>query len=296
MKVKDYSISGEEFELLYRGDLMMLETFPQPTLKNLPKYYLSENYISHSDNKRNFFEIVYHLVKVISLRRKLRIINSSSPKEKNLLDSGCGTGDFLLAAKKNNWNVIGIEPNEKARKIANRKTNNAVFGVEHIQKLKPHYFDVITLWHVLEHIPKYEDYLSLLKKLLKPEGTLIIAVPNFKSYDAHFYKNYWAGYDVPRHLWHFSKESISKLAKRQDMEVVKILPLFFDAYYVSLLSEKYKHGIMNPIKGLFVGWYSNLKAKRNGEYSSLIYLIKNRQETFLGRYLKDLSEICDIGP
>lgn len=280
IKVKDHAVTGEVFQLLYNDDLEMLETRPQPPLEKLPNYYNSDNYISHSDYKRNFFERVYHLVKKISLKRKLGLINSTLPNDKCLLDIGCGTGDFLLTAIQDNWNVIGIEPNEKARQIANIKTNNAVFGAEKIHQLETGKFNVITLWHSLEHIPEFEDYMNNLKKLLKPGGALIIAVPNFRSYDAIFYNNFWAGFDVPRHLWHFSRKTIAELARRKNMVVDQILPLIFDAYYVSLLSEKYKYGRMNFVKGVLIGWYSNLKAKRTGEYSSLIYILKTNENVF----------------
>ena len=133
----------------------------------------------------------------------------------------------------------------------------------------------ITLWHVLEHLPKLEEHIKIFKKLLKPTGTLIIAVPNFKSHDANYYESYWAAYDVPRHLWHFSRNSIQKLFAREDMKLKKFLPMKFDSYYVSLLSEKYKNGKMNPIKALWIGFRSNLKAKNTKEHSSLIYIIKN---------------------
>ncbi|MGR7812760.1 class I SAM-dependent methyltransferase [Lacinutrix undariae] len=275
--LKDYSVSGEEFQLQYNEDLQMLETFPMPSLSKLPEYYKSEDYISHTDTKRNLFEKAYHVVRSMSLKRKLRLINSFTSEDKNLLDIGCGTGDFLQFVKQHDWKVSGVEPNEAARKIANSKTNNAVFDIDKLSQFKPESFDVITLWHVLEHLPNLELQISTFKKLLKPNGTLIIAVPNYKSYDAQYYKNFWAAYDVPRHLWHFSKTSISKLVGRETMEVVKIFPMPFDAYYVSLLSEKYKTGKMNYIKAFFIGFKSNRKARREGEYSSLIYTIKNRE-------------------
>ena len=272
--VKDYSVSGEEFQLLYNKEFDLLETHPQPSPEKLREYYNSEDYISHTDNRRNLFEQLYHFVKMISLKRKLKIINGFSSEGMKLLDFGCGTGDFLKIAQENNWDGIGIEPNDRAREIANRKTNSSVFLPIHISKLKSNSFDVITLWHVLEHLPKFEDQFSQFESLLKPNGALIIAVPNFKSFDANYYQNFWAAYDVPRHLWHFSKNSISKLADLYDMKITKILPLKFDAYYVSLLSEKYKTGKMKPIKSFWTGFRSNLQAKRNLEYSSLIYIIK----------------------
>jgi len=275
LTLKDHSVSGEEFQLVHNKELDLLETFPQPQAEKLSDYYKSENYISHTDTKRNLLEKVYHLVRSVSLKRKLKLINSFKSESKNLLDIGCGTGDFLETALKAKWNITGIEPNAQARQIANSKTNNAVYEIEELAKLKPNSFDVITLWHVLEHLPNLEMHTTLFKSLLKPKGTLVIAVPNFKSYDAEHYKNFWAAYDVPRHLWHFSKTSISQLFKKEDLKLVKTLPMSFDAYYVSLLSEKYKSGFMNPLKAFWVGFRSNMKARSSKEYSSHIYILKS---------------------
>jgi len=275
LKVEDHSVSGEIFRLIYNENYGFLETYPQPSEQNISEYYKTEDYISHTDAKRNLLERVYHIVRSISLKRKLKLINSFKSEEKNLLDIGCGTGDFLQIAQKNNWSVSGIEPNEQAREIANKKTNESVFKTEQLLNFKKQSFDVITLWHVLEHLPKLEDHVSVFKNLLKENGTLIIAVPNHKSYDAKYYKKFWAAFDVPRHLWHFNKTSISNLFGTKKMNVVKTLPMKFDAYYVSLLSEKYKSGFMNPLKAFWIGLRSNLKARHSGEFSSLIYIIKN---------------------
>lgn len=272
--VKDFSVSGEKFQLLYNRELDMLETFPRPDAEKLSDYYKSEDYISHTDSKRNLLELVYHSVRKVALKRKMKLINSLHSGSKSLLDIGCGTGDFLELAKKGGWNVTGIEPNGQARQIANSKTDNSIFETGYLGNLKPNSFDVITLWHVLEHLPDLEMHIILFKSLLRPNGTLVIAVPNFKSYDASYYKMFWAAYDVPRHLWHFSRTTIQELFKTKQLKLVKTLPMIFDAYYVSLLSEKYKSGYMNPLKAFWVGWKSNHKAKQTKEYSSHIYILK----------------------
>ena len=274
LNVKDHSVSGEVFQLLLNKELDMLETFPKPVGEKLSDYYKSEDYISHTNAKRNLFEKIYHLVRTVSLKRKLKLINSFQSEGRGLLDIGCGTGDFLETAKKNNWNVVGIEPNEQARSVANFKTNNSVFDIQHLETLNKNSFDVITLWHVLEHLPNLKDHIETFKKLLKPDGTLVIAVPNYKSYDAQFYKSFWAAYDVPRHLWHFSKDSIRKIFNKSGFELIEIKPMVFDSFYVSLLSEKYKKGYMNHFRAFWVATLSNLKARRTREYSSLIYILK----------------------
>lgn len=271
-KTKDYSVSKEVFELHYNSEFDMLVTFPKPSLDDLPRYYESEDYISHTDGKRSIFEKVYHAVKGIALRKKLKLINSLSNKGA-LLDIGAGTGDFLSVAKKDNWNVTGIEPNSKAKSIAIQK---GVSFADDLSTLENNSFDVITMWHVLEHVPNLEENISELKRLVKPSGTIIIAVPNYKSFDAKYYQEFWAAFDTPRHLWHFSKIAIKKLFAKQNLELLEVLPMKFDSYYVSLLSEKYKTGKMNYLNAMWIGWKSNRYGKSKKEYSSHIYILKNQ--------------------
>ena len=272
IKVKDNSVSKESFELLIDDELQLLKTHPQPSLETLPKYYESEDYISHTDGKRSLFEKLYQIIKSYSLNKKVSLINSFHSQKGSLLDIGAGTGDFLATANKAGWQITGIEPNEKAKTISISK---GVSFIENLDDSPSHSFDVITMWHVLEHVPDLNKQIVDLKRLLKPNGTIIIAVPNYKSFDAKYYGAFWAAYDVPRHLWHFSKIAIEKLFAKENMKLIKILPMIFDSFYVSLLSEKYKNGKMNFIKAFYIGFKSNIKAKRNFEYSSHIYVIKN---------------------
>lgn len=270
-KVKDYSVSKEIFELHHNPEYDLLITFPKPSLEKLPSYYESDDYISHTDGKRSLFERAYHFIKGIALKNKLKLINEQSPKGK-LLDIGAGTGDFLVIAKNDGWNTTGIEPSAKAKAIA---INKGVTFAESLAELESNSFDVITMWHVLEHVPNLEEYITELKRLVKPSGTIVIAVPNFKSFDADYYGKFWAAFDVPRHIWHFSKTAIEKLFAEKEMKLVEVLPMKFDSFYVSLLSEKYKTGKMNFVRAFFVGWKSNLSGKKTKEFSSHIYIIKN---------------------
>lgn len=273
LNVKDYSVSQETFELLHDEELDMLITHPQPSLEKLPSYYESVDYISHTDGNKSLFEKMYQFVKSIALKNKLKLINSQSTKGR-ILDIGAGVGDFLSVAKNDGWQTIGIEPSEKAKAIA---INKGVSFVENLSELESNSFDVITMWHVLEHVPDLENQIKELKRLIKPSGTVIIAVPNFKSYDASHYRIFWAAYDIPIHLWHFSKTAIQKLFAKEKLELVKVLPMKFDSFYVSLLSEKYKTGKMNFIKAFYVGLKSNWKGNQNSEYSSHIYILKNTE-------------------
>ncbi|MBL7886338.1 MAG: class I SAM-dependent methyltransferase [Flavobacterium sp.] len=271
LNVKDHSVSQETFELLYDEEMDMLITHPQPSLEKLPSYYESPDYISHTDGEKSFFEKMYQFVKGIALKNKLNLINSLSQKGK-ILDIGAGVGDFLMTAKKDGWQIVGIEPSEKAKAIAQQK---GVSFVNDSKEIESQSLDVITMWHVLEHVPNLDEQITELKRMIKPDGTIIIAVPNFKSFDANYYKEFWAAYDVPIHLWHFSKTAIQKLVAKEQLELVQILPMKFDSFYVSLLSEKYKTGKMNYLKAFWIGLQSNRYGKANSEYSSHIYVIKN---------------------
>jgi 2-polyprenyl-3-methyl-5-hydroxy-6-metoxy-1,4-benzoquinol methylase len=274
IKVNDHSVSKETFELFRDENLDLLATFPVPNPENLSRYYESEDYISHTDGKRSLFEKAYHFVKNIALKNKTDLINKLQKDKGNLLDIGAGTGDFLATAKASGWQVTGTEPNEKAKSIAAQK---GIALLENTANFESHSFDTITMWHVLEHIYDPEVQIRELKRLLKPEGTIIIAVPNFNSFDAKHYGEFWAAYDVPRHLWHFSKTAIRKLVENENLVLKQILPMKFDAFYVSLLSEKYKTGHMNFVKAAWIGMKSNLYAAKNMEYSSHIYVIENKQ-------------------
>ncbi len=272
LDVKDHSISKEEFHLLRDETIDLVFTYPQPIEEKLATYYESEDYISHTDGKRSLFEKAYQFVKNIALKRKLKLINELQSSKGILLDVGTGTGDFLSQAKQNGWQIIGVEPNEKAKNIALTKD---VTYIDSTSELEDHSVDVVTMWHVLEHVPDVGAQIKELKRLLKPTGKIVIAVPNFNSYDAKYYGKFWAAYDVPRHLWHFSRQSIEKLFEREKLQLVETRPMLFDAFYVALLSEKYKTGNMNFISAFLVGLKSNWKARSTTEYSSHIYIIKN---------------------
>lgn len=276
MQCKDHSVSRETFSLFKDAERDLLVTLPQPSEKNLPDYYQSEDYISHTDSKRNLLEIAYQLVKQFSLKRKLKLVTRINQGQGRILDVGCGTGDFLQACEQKGWSIAGIEPNEKARQLASTKTNFKDYQrtVEELIESNPESFDVITMWHVLEHVPNLVDFIDKIKSLLKPNGVLVVAVPNFNSWDAKHYNSFWAAYDVPRHLWHFSRKSMERIFSEFDMKILEELPMKFDSFYVSLLSEKYKKGKQNFFSAFYQGLRSNQKAGRSGEYSSLIYLIK----------------------
>lgn len=269
LNCKDYLVSEETYEIMLNQENEMLVTSPIPA--DLEKYYDSEDYQSHHNQKKTFLNFIYNTVKKRSFRKKESLFQSGNCR-KSILDIGAGTGEFLLYCKDLDHIVTGTEPSASARKVAEQ---NGIHLHESIDEVINQKFDVITMWHVLEHIPNLFECLFQLKSMLKEDGKLIIAVPNFKSYDANYYKEFWAVYDVPRHLWHFSQKSIKNLFSSVKMNVVKTHPMKYDSFYVSLLSEKHKTGRTNYLKAFWVGFKSNRAASKTSEYSSLIYELEH---------------------
>jgi len=269
MKVKDHFLSQEIFEIKASKYDGILETYPKPRGNKLAEYYDSSEYISHQTESKSLKDLVYNLVKSLMLKRKKSWILDYCNSGK-ILDVGAGTGDFLNTFEDKNWAKFAIEPSPKLQNTLFKK-NIAVLA--NLDDFDENSFDVITLWHSLEHISNLEQTLLSLKKVLKNDGVIFVAVPNYKSYDAKYYKNFWAAWDVPRHLWHFSRNGIKKIFREYSLKCEEEKGLKFDSYYVSLLSEKYKaKGIV--ARSFYIGYLSNLKANRNNEFSSVLYVLK----------------------
>lgn len=272
---KDYFLSGEDFAIVKCAQCGFRFTNPRPLANELGRFYESTDYISHSNSRQGIFAMAYQQVRKYTLRQKYLLI-SKFHKNASILDIGCATGQFLNYMSEMGWKTTGIEPDTKTRTRAQDEFGLEVYGEEQLGFFEKESFDVITMWHVLEHVAALDNRMEQLRKLLKPEGTIIVAVPNCESPDAVTYGKFWAGYDLPRHLYHFSKKDITALAGKYNFRVETVLPMKFDSYYVSLLSEKYKHGRMRFIPALWNGFWSNNKAGRNNNYSSLIYILKTK--------------------
>lgn len=276
LTAKDYTVSSENFDVLVCNDCTIAFTQNVASQEHIGKYYQSQNYISHSDTKDGFISKVYHSVRNITLVSKLKLVQNVTRKAKgNLLDVGAGTGAFTNTMLQAGWNVTALEPDDIARSKAKSKYGLELRSPSELFTQTAESFDAITLWHVLEHIHTLKDYLKQFQAILKKDGRLVIAVPNYTSYDANYYKEFWAGYDVPRHLYHFSPASMEVLAKQFGFVIEATKPMWFDSVYVSMLSEQYKTGKQNLVKAFFVGMMSNLKALFNSKKcSSVIYILK----------------------
>jgi 2-polyprenyl-3-methyl-5-hydroxy-6-metoxy-1,4-benzoquinol methylase len=275
LSAKDYTVSGEEFEIWECRNCTQRFTQNVPEEKEIGKYYQSENYISHSDTSKGLINNLYHKVRKRTIIQKRKLIeNATGKKRGNILDVGAGTGAFLNEMKTANWNCDGIEPDKTAREKAAELYHLNLKEAEKLYLLSPQSFDAITLWHVLEHVHELHKYVEQLKNLLSAEGKLFIAVPNYTSGDEKIYNQYWAAYDVPRHLYHFSPKAMEVLLNAHGLNIEEIKPMWYDSVYVSMLSEKNKTGDSHPLKAFVNGIISNLEAvSDHSKCSSLIYIV-----------------------
>ncbi|MFT3980932.1 MAG: class I SAM-dependent methyltransferase [Ferruginibacter sp.] len=278
LHAKDYTVSQESFSLIQCNNCGFVFTQDIAPQEEIGRYYQSQDYISHSDTKQGMINKLYHRVRKITLAGKRKLVSVETGLTKgSLLDVGCGTGAFLHEMKQAGWSITGLEPDDTAREKALELYNIQAKPSHELFNLEPAGFDAITMWHVLEHVHQLNEYVAQLDKLLKPGGRLFIAVPNYTSGDAAHYKESWAAYDVPRHLYHFSPKSMQVLMQRHGLQVKKVKPMWFDSFYVSMLSEQYKNGKGNMIGAVWNGFISNAKALFNKERcSSLIYIVSKQ--------------------
>lgn len=269
----DHTATHEVFHVKHCERCGLGITSPRPPVSEAGRYYASTQYISHAATSRSFFDTIYLIIRRFTVRRKFQLIKPFLSSH-GLLDYGCGTGAFLHEVGKHHARVLGVEPSAEARK--NSSTPSAI--VPSLEELPPGPFDVITLWHVIEHVYPLKETLRQLKQKLADSGAIFIAVPNYLSADAKQYGKHWAAYDVPRHLWHFSPQSMATFLQGEGLRVTQILPMKLDAFYVSLLSERYAHpehsGVIRVLRALWNGFRSNLAARRGTNYSSLIFVVQ----------------------
>jgi len=273
--VQDFTVSKEMFSLNTCSSCSFLFTSNPPDKFSIGKYYQSDTYISHTDGKKGFVEQVYQLVRKRTVSGKRKLVQDAVNKiQGTILDYGCGTGAFLHEMNSCGWSIMGIEPDAGARAKAEKATSSTIFLPDQLSDLESCEFDAVTMWHVLEHVHDLDWTIQQVKRVLKPSGKLFIAVPNNDAFDANYYGKFWAAYDVPRHLYHFTPATMKVLMNKHGFNIIETKPMWFDSFYVSMLSEKYKTGKMNYITAFFVGLLSNLNALfHKGKCSSQIYVI-----------------------
>ena len=275
---RDHFTTGEVFDVYECSDCSLIWTLNPPTPDCMGAYYDTDAYISHSNTKQGIVNKVYHLVRSFMLYKKALLIEKHTPtKPGSLLDIGAGIGLFCNYMRKRGWQIEGIEPSVKARSYAQECYNLKLKDVSHLSKLPKESKDIVTLWHVLEHIPNMNEELSLIHSIIKPGGKLVLALPNPASFDASVYKEFWAAYDVPRHLWHFKALALTRLLEKYNFRLIDLKTMPFDGFYISILSEQHKKNSFAFLKGGWTGLKGWLKSQRRKEKSSsLIYIFEKK--------------------
>jgi SAM-dependent methyltransferase len=274
---KDFCVSHEDFKVVRCTNCGFGFTENAPDVSKIGEYYEHTDYVSHTDTKEGLFFNIYHKVRSFMLGQKRTYINKHTAVN-NILDIGAGTGYFVNHMQSHGTAVTGFEPDNDAR--AQAKKN---FGIELEPSLegilgRNEVFDAISMWHVLEHVHDLKEYFGHFQQLIKTRGVLAIAVPNYSSFDGRFYKKFWAAYDLPKHLWHFSPDSIKLLAQSNGFDHLQSYAMPFDPFYIALLSEGHKQsGGGGKIRALFIGMTSFLKGFFNPEKaSSVVYVFRKR--------------------
>jgi 2-polyprenyl-3-methyl-5-hydroxy-6-metoxy-1,4-benzoquinol methylase len=270
IELKDYFLTQEAFEIKRDAVSGILKTLPQPD--SVDRYYESEDYLSHSSERKSFFARCYDYAKGANLRGKLKLFQKYV-KQGAVLDIGAGMGDLVRTLNENGFRARGVEPNAGARKAA---LINQVELAERVDQINHSKFAAVSMYHVLEHVPDITQQKQQIVDLLAPEGILILALPNYESLDAKWFGKHWAGYDVPRHLFHFNRNAVHYFFK-DEFEIIGTHPLWFDSLYVSILSVRYKKWPLAFVCGIFIGLLSNLAAIFTKEYSSVTYVLKKRK-------------------
>ncbi|MDR0505951.1 MAG: class I SAM-dependent methyltransferase [Dysgonamonadaceae bacterium] len=251
---------------------VLTQNFPDEN--EIGRYYDVPEYISHSDTQKGIVNLLYHFVRKLSLRSKAGLVKKVSGKTTgDLLDIGAGTGYFLNRMKTDGWKISGVEKSASAREYAEKKFCFTIHPPEYLPQLPECSQDIVSLWHVLEHLEKLNETMQIIHKLMKDNGTAIIALPNLNSVDARYYKENWAAYDVPRHLWHFSPDVMKILAEKHGFCITAFKPMYFDVFYISMLSEKNRGS--SSLVGLLKGFVFFLRSLSGiSKCSSVIYVLK----------------------
>jgi 2-polyprenyl-3-methyl-5-hydroxy-6-metoxy-1,4-benzoquinol methylase len=277
-KSTDSLVSGDLFSVYKCTSCDFHVTSPRPTSGSVGSYYNSASYVSHNDVAKGWIPKIYRVVRDIMIRHKLRIVGrykEKAPGKNNMLDVGCGTGEFLLKSKKMGYNTTGFEPDINASETASNKGLSIITKEDRLNELSPNYFDVVTLWHVLEHMYHPKDKIEVLEKILSDNGIMIVAIPEYKSFDGGYYKQNWAGWDLPRHVYHYNESTLTRLMDELNFKLIGKHSLMFDSFYISLLSEKNLNTRLGTIRAIIIGFLSNIMAIFSSyPFSSQIYVFK----------------------
>ena len=276
---KDHFATGEVFDIVRCKECGFVFTQDIPSEECIANYYDSPTYVSHSDTKKGLVNSLFHIVRKIMLRRKATLIKRLTLLQNGkILDYGAGVGAFANTMRNRGWDVTAIEKSEAARKVAKEKYGIELLPEEALGSVESGSVDVITLWHVMEHLQQVDAFWDEMHRILDETGIAVIAVPNCSSYDADNYQEHWAAYDVPRHLWHFTPSTIMRLGEKHGFILERQYPMPFDGFYISMLSEGYKGSRLKALRGVWNGFLGLCTTmEKCSASSSIIYVFRKKK-------------------
>ena len=261
IKVRDFIVSNEFFKLYKDSETGIVWTQVGKNHNHL-SYYQSENYIPHSD-KKGLLGFLYRFSQRLMFVYKRIILMKPLKQSKSVLDYGAGDGKFAKYLEKSGKKIFTYDPLKVNSSNNINLTQDTDFQA-----------DMLMMWHVLEHIPDLKKVFPKILERVNKKGFLVIAVPNRDCFDAKYYKNHWAAWDVPRHLYHFNHKSLLNFMSSYGLSFVFKRPLTLDSYYVSYLSEKYKKAPFPLFSGFIIGFLSNCLALFTSNFSSSVYVFR----------------------
>jgi 2-polyprenyl-3-methyl-5-hydroxy-6-metoxy-1,4-benzoquinol methylase len=277
--------AGNLFEIVRCVTCGFIYLNPRPRIECLPEFYQDKNYqpFLSAQSGKSWWDRIYNLARSYAVCGK-RVKIEKLKRKGQLLDIGCGTGEFLNEMQKHGWQATGIEKDPRAAEVARQRYGLDVLTTDLTSShFAQNSFDVITFWHVLEHLPDPLHTLQRAKKMLKEDGLMLVAAPNISSYDARFYRSRWAALDAPRHLHHFVPATLARLCQAAGLEMFTARQMVLDAFYNCLMSERiiasidtYKEFFLPLflLRGFGVAGISLLLSRLGNGGSSILYFIK----------------------
>lgn len=274
----DHLVSGDSFLIRRCNACSFCFTCDTPSEKEIDRYYLSEDYISHSDKRLSLTDRLYHLARSCMLGRKHRLVTAVTRKKTGtLLDAGSGTGYFASYMQQRGWKVTGIELSEQARNYSASRFGITAVAPAALMNMPARSADCITFWHVIEHLYDPAMWMREAGRILKDDGKCLIALPNLASADAKWFGRRWAALDVPRHLWHFTPATMTRFVSDNGFTCNKIRSLPLDVFYISVLSYRNRGCRLSLIRGLMTGALLSVSSFfRKYGASSLIYELSKK--------------------
>ena len=279
----DHAVSNETYSLQRCGSCGLIFTIAPPDSQDKQTYSKLDQELNRADNPRKRLDRLYYYARILNIRRKIRLIERlTRVSSGKLLNYGAKSGYFSSRMTDRGWKVTSLEEYHEQRIFSLEMFHHRMMDIDEIDSLPPGSFDAVTLWHTLEHQEDPHTLIEKLIRLLKPNGLLFAAVPNTDSLDAAWYGSQWAAWDVPRHLLHFNTTSMIRFGLAHNLVLMHHERMPFEAFYIPMLSEKFKGNrhpiITGAVRGLKFWHKTNTDREKS---SSIVYVFRKNMIDYI---------------